>query len=176
MRFRFGDVTMDPDRRGLSRGIDDVHLSPRAYRLLELLLGRRPKAVSREEILDALWPDVVVSGGSIAVLVNEPRKALGDDARSPRWIRTVSGYGYALDGEVQEEDGAPRRAGHSIVWAGTMIALQEGEKLLGREQGMAVSVGHPSVSHRHARVVVSGGRPASRTSAARTGRSSGEKG
>jgi DNA-binding winged helix-turn-helix (wHTH) protein len=116
MRFLLGDVTADRARRGLFRGEAPVHVSPQAWRLLELLLDRRPAAVSRQEILDAVWPDVVVSDGSVTVLVNELRKALRDDARSPRWIRTLQGYGYALDGEVREVEGPARRTGHGIVW------------------------------------------------------------
>lgn len=156
MRFRLGDVTLDRDRRGLFRNGGAVHVSPHAYRLLELLLDRRPAAVKRQEILDVLWPDVVVSDGSIAVLVNELRKALGDDARSPRWIRTLPAFGYALDGEVRGEDGPAPLTRHGIVWAGATIALAEGENLLGRDPAAAVVVGHPAVSRRHAMVVVEG--------------------
>ena len=156
MRFRFGDVILDRGRRGLFRKGEAVHLSPRAYRLLELLLDRRPAAVSRQEILDTLWPDVVVSDGSIAVLVNELRKALGDDAREPRWVRTVPAFGYALDGAVRPEEGARPSSRHGVVWAGTVVPLEEGENLLGRDLSSVVVIGHPSVSRRHARIVVEG--------------------
>ncbi|MBK9088579.1 MAG: winged helix-turn-helix domain-containing protein [Holophagales bacterium] len=156
MRFRFGDVTLDRERRGLFRDGEAVHASPHAYRLLELLLDRMPAAVSRQEILDVLWPDVVVSDGSIAVLVNELRNALGDDARSPRWIRTLPAFGYALDGEVREEDRPAPLTRHGIVWAGATIALAEGENVLGRDPAAAVVIGHPAVSRRHAKVVVEG--------------------
>lgn len=158
MRLRLGDVTVDRERRGLFRGGVAVHVSPQGYRLLELLLDRRPAAVSRQEILDTVWPDVVVSDGSVAVLVNELRKALGDDARSPRFIRTLPAFGYALDGDVREVDGPARRSGHGIVWAGEVFALAEGENVLGRDPASAVVVGHPAVSRHHASVVVEGPR------------------
>lgn len=156
MRLRLGDVTLDRDRRALLRDGDAVRLSPRAYRLLELLVDERPRAVSRREILDSLWPDVVVSDGSVAVLVNELRRALGDDARDPRWIRTLPGFGYALDGAVREEEGARKAERHVIVWAGAIVVLSEGENVLGRDPSSAVVVGHPSVSRRHAKIVVAG--------------------
>ena len=156
MRFRFGDVTLDRERRGLFRDGEAIHVSPHAYRLLELLLERGPAAVPRRKILDVLWPDVVVSDGSIAVLVNELRKALGDDARSPRWIRTLPAFGYALDGEVREEEGPAPRARHGIVWGGVTCSLAEGENILGRDPAAGVVVGHPAVSRRHAKVVVEG--------------------
>lgn len=156
MRFRIGDATLDRERHGLFRDGETVHVSPRAFRLLELFLERKPAAVSRQEILDVLWPDVVVSDGSIAVLVNELRRALRDRARSPRWIRTLPGFGYALDGEVREEGGPAPPMRHSIVWAGATISLTEGENVLGRDPESAVVIGHPAVSRLHAKVVVEG--------------------
>ena len=158
MRVRFGDVTVDRDRRVLLRGEAPVHLSPRAFRLLELLLERRPAAVPRQEILDALWPDVVVSDGGLAVLVNALRKSLGDDARDPRGIRTGPTFGYAFDGEAREEEGRSPAARHGLVWAGTTFALAEGENVIGRDRACAVVVGQPAVSRQHARVVVKGPR------------------
>lgn len=156
MKLRLDDLTVDRDRRALRRGEEDVHVSPRAYRLLELLLDRRPKAVPQQEILDALWPDTVVSDGSIKVLVNELRRALRDDARKPRWIRTVPAWGYALEGPVREEEGPATAARHSVVWAGSVVPLSEGVNVLGRDRDVAVLVGHPSVSRRHAQVRVDG--------------------
>jgi len=158
MRVRFGDVTVDRERRVLLRGEAPARLSPHALRLLELLLERRPAAVPRQEILDALWPEVVVSDGSLAVLVNELRKALGDDARDPRWIRTVPTFGYAFDGEAREEEGRSPAGRHGIVWAGASFARAEGENVIGRDPACAVVVGQPAVSRQHARVVVEGPR------------------
>lgn len=156
MKLRLGDVTVDRGRRVVCRGAEAVHLSPRAYRLLELLLDRRPAAVSREEILETLWPNAAVSDGSIAVLVNEIRRMLGDDARAPRWLRTLPAKGYVLDGDVLEEEGPASLRAHGVVWAGSVIALAEGENVLGRDLGAAVVIGHPAVSRHHARIVVDG--------------------
>ena len=159
MRLRFGEFTFDGERRALLKGEAEVHLSPKAYRLLDLLVARRPGAVSRTEIRDALWPDTFVSDGGVAILVNELRKALGDEARSARSIRTVRGFGYAFAAEAREVSGdGGRLARHALVWAGEVIALAEGENVLGRDLSAAVLVGHPSVSRRHARIVVRGDR------------------
>lgn len=156
MKLRLGDLTVDRERRVLCRGDAAVHVSPRAYRLLELLLDRRPRAVSQQEILDTLWPDTVVSDGSIKVLVHELRHVLKDDARNPRWIRTAPAWGYALEGPVREEEGPATAARHCIVWAGSVFPLSEGVNVLGRDREAAVLVGHPSVSRRHAQVRVTG--------------------
>jgi len=101
MRLRFGDMTFDGGRRLLIRGPDAVHLSPKAFQLLGLLLARRPDAVSKAEIQDVLWPRTFVSETNLPALVNEVRRALGDRAKAPKFVRTVHGYGYAFDAPVR---------------------------------------------------------------------------
>ncbi len=159
MRLRFGDVTFDTGRRALFRGPRRVPLSPKAFRLLEVLLAKRPDAVSKEEILAAVWPDVVVTEGSLAALVKDVRKALGGGAEDPPFLRTVHGFGYAFDGEVREApagEAAARR--HALVWGNQEMPLLEGDNVLGRERTAGIWVGHASVSREHARIVVAGDR------------------
>lgn len=159
MRLRFGDVTFDTGRRALFRGPRRVHLSPKAFRLLEVLLSKRPNAVSKEEILEAVWPDVVVTEGSLAALVKDVRKALGGGAEDSPFLRTVHGFGYAFDGEVEEAPGgAPAERRHVLVWGNQEMPLAEGENVLGRERSAGVWVGHASVSREHARIAVAGER------------------
>src|SRR5262245_760478 len=86
----------------LLRGGTEAPLSPKAFQLLELLLERRPNAVSKSEIQERLWPKTFVSEGNLTVLMAEIRKALGDSGASPRFIRTVHGFGYAFSGDVTE--------------------------------------------------------------------------
>lgn len=157
MRLRFGDVTFDGGRRLLFRGPEAVHLSPKAFQLLELLLMRRPAAVSKGEIQEALWPATFVSEGNLASLTNEVRQALGESAKSPTWVRTVFGFGYAFDGAVREEaEAGPSPHRHLLVWGKQELDLDEGENLLGRERLCGVWIGHPSVSREHARITVAG--------------------
>ena len=157
--LRFGDVTFDPARRLVLRGPRPVHLEPRAWRLLELLLSCRPKALSKAEILDAVWPGTFVTEGSLSALVKDLRKALGEDARSPSWIRTVFGYGYAFEGTVHEvAPAAPSSERHVLVWAGADIRLAEGHNVIGREAPAGIVIPHPSVSREHARITVEGER------------------
>jgi DNA-binding winged helix-turn-helix (wHTH) protein len=159
MRLRFGDVTLDSGRRALFRGPQPVHLSPKAFRLLEFLLSKRPNAVSKSEIQEAVWPDVVVTEGSLAALMKDLRKALGDSSEEPSFLRTVNGFGYAFDGAVHEiPDDAPAPHRHVLVWGTQEMPLAEGENLLGREPSADLWVGHPSISREHARIVVKGER------------------
>lgn len=157
--LRFGDVTFDPARRLVLRGARPVHLEPRALRLLELLLSRRPEALSKAEILDAVWPGTYVTEGSLSALVKDLRKALGESARSPVYVRTVFGYGYAFEAPVHEARPAPPSTErHLLLWAGNEIRLADGANVVGREPPADVVLAHPSVSREHARIEVEGGR------------------
>ena len=159
MKLRFGDLAFDSGRRTLFRGCQPVHLSPKAFQLLELLLAKRPDAVSKAEILASVWPGVFVSEGNLKVVVGDVRKALGENPEGAAWIRTVHGYGYAFDGDVVE---APERtatgAHHTLIWGTREMPLPDGAHILGRESTAPIWVGHPSVSREHARIVVAGER------------------
>src|SRR6266542_4463931 len=96
MRLAVSDWVFDSDIREVVRNGRAVSLSPKAFALLELLIGRRPKAVSKAEIHKHLWPGTFVSAANLANLVVELRAALGDDARKPRILRTVARFGYAF--------------------------------------------------------------------------------
>jgi DNA-binding winged helix-turn-helix (wHTH) protein len=85
---------LSPSRRVLLRGGREVALIPRYFDLLLLLVERRPEAVSRREIFDAVWSDVVVSDGALSQAVRTLRRALGDDPREPTFIRTLPRHGY----------------------------------------------------------------------------------
>ena len=80
---------------------------PKAFALLAVLIERRPKAVSKQELHKLLWPDTFVSDANLPNLVAELREAFGDDAHEPRLIRTVQRFGYAFSAETSAE---PRTA------------------------------------------------------------------
>ena len=158
MRFRFGEFTLDDGERRLLRGSAAVHLSTKAFELLQLLVSRRPEAVSKRQIQDRLWPETFVSEGNLATLVSEIRKALGEGGRGPSHLRTVFGYGYAFDAKVREEAPAAGIGSqrHFLVWDRQELDLSEGTTWIGREADADVRVDHPSVSRRHARIEVAG--------------------
>ena len=93
-RYRFGEFVVSPRRRMLLRTGTPVPLIPRYFDLLLLLLERRDDAIDRREIFDRVWADVVVSDGALTQAIRTLRRALGDDPREPRYIRTVSRHGY----------------------------------------------------------------------------------
>ena len=173
VRLRFGDLTFDPDTRQLLRGGDDVHLSPKAFELLKTLIDHRPRALSKNELHQHLWPATFVSEANLASLIAEIREALGDIARQPRFIRTVHRFGYAFSGQAEEEraarPGTDSRVGHGpnpdrgpagfcwLVKDGKRVPLVPGENILGRESdGGGIRIDSRTVSRSHARIVVSG--------------------
>jgi DNA-binding winged helix-turn-helix (wHTH) protein/Tol biopolymer transport system component len=99
---QFGEFAVDVDRRQVFRGGTEVRLGPKAFDLLELLIRNRPRALSKAQIRDQLWPRTFVSDSNLTGLVNELRAALGDEARRPLFIRTVYGFGYSFRGEASE--------------------------------------------------------------------------
>ena len=110
LRVRFGDCVFDGSARELRRAGQPVHLPPKSFQLLELLLSRRPLPVTKAEIRDALWPATAVGASSLARVVVDLRSAIGDDARRPRLLRTVHGFGYSFSGEtVLEQPPGPER-------------------------------------------------------------------
>ncbi len=151
----FGGHRLDLATRQLFRGRDEIHLSPKSFELLRLLLEHRPRALSKTELHGQLWPSTFVSEANLASLVAEVRRALGDDSHQPTFIRTVHGFGYAFAGQVDAE--APARPARHlcwIVWRNRELPLRDGENIVGRDPAAAISLDFPSVSRRHARVVV----------------------
>ena len=95
-RYRFGDFVLSIRQRQLLRNGHVLPLIPRYFDLLVLLIERRQTAVSRNEIFERVWSDVVVSDGALSQAIRTLRRALGDDSREPRFIRTVSRHGYSF--------------------------------------------------------------------------------
>ena len=163
MRVHSGDWALDTATRQVERGGGAVHVSPKAFDLLTVLLLERPRAVSKAELLQRLWPDVVVSEVNLTCLVAEVRAALGDETRRPRYVRTVPRYGYAFCGAVTEDGPKPPVAKDGPHMArlesaaGRDIPLTSGANLLGRLPEAAVRIESGAVSRRHAVVTVTDG-------------------
>lgn len=164
-RLQFDGFVLDTGTRELLAGGSIVHLSPKAFDLLELLVQRRPEAVPRGEIEKRIWRSTHVSETSLAGLVGELRKALGDQGRPSRFVRTVHSFGYAFCGTASVARASAPVVGGSagsafecrLVVGRREVSLAPGENVLGREAGAVVWLESPSVSRRHARIVVAGG-------------------
>jgi DNA-binding winged helix-turn-helix (wHTH) protein len=155
-QVRFGEFVLDGDTRELRHRGGAVHLSPKAFQLLDALVAARPKALSKDELHDRLWPDSFVVEANLANLVGEIRAALGDNPRRPRYLRTVHRFGYAFQAEGKEPADARRVPAGRLTWKGGRAVLQEGEHVLGRDPALELFFDAATVSRRHARLVVRG--------------------
>jgi two-component system, OmpR family, phosphate regulon response regulator PhoB len=99
----FGDISLDREKKRVTRAGRPVDLGPTEYRLLEFLMERPGRVFSREQLLDGVWgSDIYIDERTVDVHVGRLRKALnrGDEADP---IRTVRGSGYALDDRFGKE-------------------------------------------------------------------------
>jgi len=77
-------------------------IEAKQLQLLRLLISQKGQAVTRDTIMDAVWPDVVVSDNSVSQLVTQLRKSLRDDKNTAYFIRTVPRVGYQLIASVSD--------------------------------------------------------------------------
>jgi DNA-binding winged helix-turn-helix (wHTH) protein len=157
VKLLLGNLAFDAGAREVQRAGRRVDLPPKAMELLVALLEARPRALSRAEIHDRLWPGTFVSEASLRQVVMELRRALGDDPREPRFVRTVRRFGYAFS-ETAGRDGlpavGPRPSRCSLLRGARELPLYEGENLLGREPDAVVRLVSEKASRRHARIMV----------------------
>jgi DNA-binding winged helix-turn-helix (wHTH) protein len=103
-RWSFGGCEFDEASWSLKAGGDRVAIETKPLELLRALLERAGNVVSKDELLDTIWPDVTVVEASLPTAVYKLRAALGDTAREPRIIETVSGLGYRISIPVEVAD------------------------------------------------------------------------
>jgi Tol biopolymer transport system component/DNA-binding winged helix-turn-helix (wHTH) protein len=92
--YCFDNVVVDPSNLRLTVASVVRPLEPKSFRLLQFLIENRERAVSKEEIFEAVWPDVTVTDNALTRAVAQIRKAIGDDPKEPRYIETVPTVGY----------------------------------------------------------------------------------
>lgn len=155
MPIRFDRFVLDSERRELLDGTERVHLGPKAFALLEILVAANPRAISKQELYQKIWPDTYVDESNLAGLITELRTALGDERKTPRFIRTVHGFGYAFCCETAAGS-EPAPAGF-LLFRGREIPLGGGVNVLGRDAAVAgIVIDDPTVSRRHATITIEG--------------------
>jgi DNA-binding winged helix-turn-helix (wHTH) protein len=101
--FRFGDFVLDGSQRRLLRSGEDVYLPPKTFQLLLHLLQNRGRVLTKDELLEAVWPHVNVVENTLAQRIREIRETLGDGAHDARFIKTVPRVGYQFIAELSDE-------------------------------------------------------------------------
>jgi len=153
VRARFAQFTIDSETRQLLDDGRELHLSPKAFDLLCALIEAGPKVVEKADLHARIWPDTYVVDANLNILIGEIRRAVGDSAQHPKFIRTVHGVGYAF---CSSAVGLPpsRATAQALVcwvaWDGKTCQLSEGDNIIGRDPRSEIWLDAPGVSRRHA--------------------------
>jgi class 3 adenylate cyclase/tetratricopeptide (TPR) repeat protein len=145
--FVFGEFELDEARFELRRAGRPVELRATPFRLLQHLIRERARVVSKDELIEAVWPDVAVSDMALSSALKAVRHALGDDGKEQRWIQTLRGRGIRFLGLVEQGHAStalaasapvspPRRAEASIttILFADLVASTERLQALGDER------------------------------------------
>ena len=153
---RFHGFALDAGRRIVSRDGRRVHLTRKAFDLLTTLIEQAPRVVSKDELHRRLWPNTFVTDATIAGVIKELRRALGNHAGGEPLIRTAHGVGFAFTGTIHSGDSDdPARASYWLVSGSRRLSLAEGTNDIGRDPCAAVWLDSPQASRRHARITIS---------------------
>jgi TolB-like protein/Flp pilus assembly protein TadD len=117
--YRFGEFSLNPGQRLLSRDGIEIVLRPKAFDTLLCLVQRAGQVVPKDDLLDVVWSETSVSEAVLTHCIAEVRQALSDDVRDPRFVRTLSRHGYKFIALVQHEEGAAASAGAGSTPTGT---------------------------------------------------------
>jgi DNA-binding winged helix-turn-helix (wHTH) protein len=114
-RLRIGDLVLLPAEQKLLRAGVEVRLDPKSWRIFEVFVARAGQIVAKDDLLAEAWPDTVVSEAALTTALKRLRTALGDDARSPRYIETIHRRGFRFIAAVEPESSpASGSSSHTI--------------------------------------------------------------
>jgi len=158
--FRLGEWLVQPSLNRVKRGATSVQLEPKVMEVLVCLARHAGVVLPKPRIIDAVWQTEFIAEGTLTHAIAELRAVLGDDARSPQYIETITKRGYRLMETVEVvETPDPSEEGVgfecAIVLEGLQIALSAGDNIIGRAADVAIRIDLGEVSRRHARIVVS---------------------
>lgn len=119
--YEFGDFRLDPASRQLSRGDHTwAPLTPRVFDTLLFLVENPDRAIEKERLMAAVWPDSIVEENNLTQNISTLRRLLGDTPQSHRFIVTVPGYGYRFSAAVVRSESkasasSPASSHHAIA-------------------------------------------------------------
>src|SRR5690349_6752077 len=99
--YRFGDFIVDTDQKLLLRQDKELPLTPKLFETLLILVENSGRIVQKEQFMERLWPHTFVDEANLTSNIQQLRKSLGDNARQPRYIETVTKRGYRFIADVQ---------------------------------------------------------------------------
>src|SRR5689334_19580649 len=107
MRYSFGDYVLDTQRHELQHAGKPITLRRKVFQVLAYLLAHHERVVSKQELLEHLWPEQFVGDEALKSCLKTLRQALGERGRTPRWVRTVHGQGYRFVAHVEAREHLP---------------------------------------------------------------------
>ena len=107
-RYYVGEWLVEPEQNRLVRGSESAKLDPKAIQVLSFLADHPNEVLTKEQIFGAVWDGAFVSDEVLTTAIWGLRKALGDDAKEPRYIQTIPRKGYRLIAPVEGATGEPR--------------------------------------------------------------------
>jgi DNA-binding winged helix-turn-helix (wHTH) protein/predicted ATPase len=133
-RIAFDRFSLDLINECLWRGSEEIKIRPKAFALLNYLLNRSGQLVTKEELLNAVWPETFVGDAVLKVTVRQLREALEDDPKSPRFIETSHRRGYRFIGEIAARKVEPEPAPPDYNSSGAFFVYTG---VVGRQQALA---------------------------------------
>lgn len=137
----FPPFFLDLANECLWRDSQAIKLRPKAFSLLHYVLARAGQLVTKEELLEAVWPDTFVGDAVLKVTVRQIREALGDDPKSPRFIETAHRRGYRFICKLAEggrmPEGTEQARGHQVASASSSGAADSTPRVVGRDEALS---------------------------------------
>ncbi len=121
--YRFGEFTVDRDQKVLLRNDSPLPLAPKVFDTLLILVDNGGRIVEKEELMKRLWPDSFVEESNLTFNIQQLRKALGDNARQPRFIETVARRGYRFISPVNGNSALPSPATNELSSSSAALSL-----------------------------------------------------
>ena len=135
-RIVFDRFSLDLINECLWRGSEEIRIRPKAFAVLNYLVNRSGQLVTKEELLNAVWPETFVGDAVLKVTVRQLREVLEDDPKSPRFIETSHRRGYRFIGEIAEpnQEPEPDQSFQDNAFSGAFFVYTG---VVGRDQAMA---------------------------------------
>jgi DNA-binding winged helix-turn-helix (wHTH) protein len=159
--FRLGDWVVRPSLNRIERESEAVHLEPKVMDLLVYLAAHAGKVVPKAQLIDHVWRTEFIAESALTRAIGELRRALGERAREPHYLETITKRGYRVIATVEYLEEPPPRDGEeetaipcAVMLGEREILLAPGDNIIGRATDAVVRIDSTAVSRRHARIFV----------------------
>ncbi|PYQ58284.1 MAG: hypothetical protein DMF58_15875 [Acidobacteria bacterium] len=154
--YLFEPFTVDVSAAELRKGDQKIALRPKCFDLLVYLIEHRGKVVSKEQLLEEIWRDVIVDEATVSRTIAALRAALEDDPAAPRYVGTVARRGYKFIGDVGDAAEPAPPEGYALIHGTKEYPLRRGSQVIGRGRDADIPLYTPATSRQHARIDLRG--------------------